>query len=134
REGKTPSLETTHDQEIHLNLQISAFIPEAYVADVHERLVLYKRIANAKFPHDLHELKAEIIDRFGTLPNPTKQLFEMGEIKLNAEKISIKKIDLNGHGGRIEFFDRPNVDPSRIIHLIQTQPKEFRLDGSNRLR
>lgn len=132
--GKKLELEKPLGHGIEVNLGISALIPEDYLHDIHARLILYKRIASAKDSHELSELRVEMIDRFGLLPEPTMNLFEIAELKQLAEKIGIKKIEANNEFGVMEFDEKPNIDPSLIIHLIQHHPKHFQLKGHSRLR
>ncbi|MEO9206194.1 MAG: TRCF domain-containing protein, partial [Gammaproteobacteria bacterium] len=133
--GKKPTLEhLTPERGADIELQIPALIPADYLGDVHLRLQCYKRIASAKTPQELDEIQVEMIDRFGLLPDPTKNLFSMSLLKQQAEKIGIKKIEANNKGGKIEFNKKPNIDPMVIIKLIQTHSKQFCLDGPSRLR
>ena len=134
KSGKKPELEKPLHHGIEINLGISALIPEDYLPDIHGRLILYKRIASAKNSDELSELRVEMIDRFGLLPKPTINLFEIAELKLQAEVIGIQKIEANENFGIIEFEEKPNIDPSKIIKLIQEQPKKFQLKGNTRLR
>lgn len=126
------SISLQSDTEI--NIHAPALLPEDYLADVHMRLILYKRIANAKEKSALKELKEEIIDRFGLLPEETKRLFKVTELKILASRLSIQKIDAGPKGARIDFHAKLNLDPSVIIQLVQTTPNVYKLDGPNRLR
>jgi transcription-repair coupling factor (superfamily II helicase) len=134
RAGKTPNLDQPLELATEVNLRISALIPDEYLPDVHNRLMLYKRISNAKTLEELHELQVEMIDRFGLLPEPTKNLFAVTALKLDAEALGISKIDAGPSGGRIEFGRETKVDPMRIVKMIQTQPRRFKLEGADRLR
>lgn len=134
KQGKQFDIDITKLENSEINLHIPTLIPEDYLPDVHIRLVLYKRIANAKTKSDLDDLQVEMIDRFGLLPDNTKYLFQVTELKLLAEKIGIKKIECTAQGGRIEFQEKPNIDTNRIIQLLQEPQSIFKLDGSNRLR
>lgn len=117
-----------------IDLRITALIPSDYLPDVHTRLIFYKRIANASDADALQELQAEMIDRFGLLPEATKNLFKLTEIKLKAQALGIRKIEAGPKGGRIEFEEQPNIDPMVIIQLIQKQPQNYKLEGPKRLR
>jgi transcription-repair coupling factor (superfamily II helicase) len=75
-----------------------------------------------------------MIDRFGLLPPPTKTLFAITRLKLLAEPLGIRKIEVGPNGGRILFKPKPNIDPLQIILLIQQQPKTYKLDGPDKLR
>ncbi len=132
--GKNPELETSANNGAEVELQTTALIPEDYLFDVHERLVLYKRIANAKTAADLRDLQIEMIDRFGLLPEPTKMLFSIAALKQHATALGIKKIDVHSEGGRVLFESEPNVDLGQLISLIQTQPLVYKLDGQDKLR
>lgn len=134
KSGKEPSLDKPFHYGPEIDLQMAALIPEDYVPDVHTRLVFYKRIANAKSSEALSDLQVEMIDRFGLLPEKTKNLFAVTELKLSAQKLGIHKIDAGPKGGRIEFAEKPNLDPMIIIKLIQKQPAIYKLDGPTRLR
>jgi transcription-repair coupling factor (superfamily II helicase) len=134
KSGKEPDLSVTLARGTEIDLQITALIPESYLGDVHLRLQFYKRIASAKTQLELDEIQVEMIDRFGLLPEPLKTLFAITTIKQAAEKLGIYKIEANAKGGKIEFNDKPAVDPMKIIKLIQTQSEKYRLEGPTRLR
>jgi transcription-repair coupling factor (superfamily II helicase) len=135
KDGKEPDLEKSllhHQSEV--DLRISALIPDNYLSDVQLRLQFYKRIANAKTQAELDEIHVEMIDRFGLLPEPLKNLFSQSEIKLIANTLGIIKIEANDQGGKFEFSEKPQVNPEKIIRLIQLPSRQFRLDGPTRLR
>jgi transcription-repair coupling factor (superfamily II helicase) len=117
-----------------IELHIPALIPEDYLPDVHQRLILYKRIASAPDTDALSELQVEMIDRFGLLPQPVKNLFEISSIRNIAKQAGVLKIDLGDHGGYILFSDAPKIDTGIVIELIQTKSHVYRLDGNNKLR
>ena len=127
-----PEAITTHGPEI--DIQIPALIPESYLADVHLRLQCYKRIASAKTQAELDDIQVEMIDRFGLLPDPAKNIFAIAALKQKIAPLGILKVEANSKGGKIEFNEKPNVDPMKIITLIQNRSLQFRLDGPTRLR
>jgi transcription-repair coupling factor (superfamily II helicase) len=134
KSGKEPELDNALARGTEIDLQMTALIPEPYLADVHMRLQFYKRIASTKTQSDLDEIQVEMIDRFGLLPEPLKNLFAVTTLKQDAEKMGIVRIEANAKGGKIEFSEKPHVDPMKIIQLIQNQSKRFKLDGPTRLR
>jgi transcription-repair coupling factor (superfamily II helicase) len=134
KSGKQPELDAPMDVGPEIDLQSPALIPDDYLFDVHTRLVLYKRIAGAKNEDDLRALQIEMIDRFGLLPPPTKTLFAITQLKLHAEPLGIRKIEAGPAGGRLLFKPNPDIDPVQIILLIQQQPKNYKLDGPDKLR
>lgn len=117
-----------------VDLGTSALIPEDYVPDVHTRLVLYKRIAETREAAELDELKVEMIDRFGRLPTQTQRLFETAGLRQHGERMGIAKIRVSSSSATLEFGPRPRIDPARLIKLIQTQPKVYKLEGQQRLQ
>ncbi len=117
-----------------INLHVPALLPETYIPDIHMRLILYKRIANAENLATLQELREEVIDRFGLLPEPGRLLFQATALKIRATPLGIRKIEVGAKGARIDFVARPDIDPGRIIQLIQSAPRVYRLDGPTRLR
>jgi transcription-repair coupling factor (superfamily II helicase) len=134
RAGTEPDLEDpfTHGPEIEIG--VAALIPEDYMPDVHMRLVHYKRIANCRGRLELDALKIELIDRFGMLPPPLKTLFAITELKLLAEQLGLAKIQAGGENGSITFAERSRVDPTRLMKLIESDSKRYRLDGPYKLR
>ncbi|MGH8119958.1 MAG: transcription-repair coupling factor [Gammaproteobacteria bacterium] len=134
RTGQQPDLDRPLDHGAEINLHAPALIPEDYLPDVHSRLIMYKRIASARSDRELQDLQEEMIDRFGLLPAYTKNLFRVTELKLRANPLGIRKVDLGQEGGRLFFQERPNVDPGRIIALIQGEPQTYRMDGRDKLR
>ncbi|MFG0720711.1 transcription-repair coupling factor [Pseudomonas sp. GLN_6] len=134
RKGEQPNLDQPLGGGPEINLRVPALIPEDYLPDVHARLILYKRIANAVDEDGLKELQVEMIDRFGLLPEPTKNLVRITLLKLQAEKLGIKKIDAGPQGGRLEFAADTCVDPLTLIKLIQSQPTRYKFEGATLFR
>lgn len=132
--GKTPELSAPMHQGPEIDLRISAIIPEDYIGDIHNRLIMYKRIANAKTSQQLKELQIELIDRFGLLPQPVKHLFLITELKLKAEQLGIQKISASAQQGKLDFTEKPSIDPAVLINLIQVHGKRYQMEGPQRLR
>ncbi len=126
--GKTPELDRPLDHGAEIDLGLAALLPADYLPDVHTRLVTYKRIASASDAAELKELQVEMIDRFGLLPEPTKNLFAITGLKLKVQPLGIRKIEAGPKGGRVVFGDQPNIDHMRLISLIQSQPEDYKLD------
>ena len=132
--GKQPDLDRPLDHGAEIDLAAPALIPEDFVPDVHNRLIMYKRIASAANKEELRDLQVEMIDRFGLLPEQTKNLFQLTHLKLKATPLGIRKIEANSAGARLLFDKQPNIDPMKIILLIQQQPRLYKLDGNEKLR
>ncbi|OCG80827.1 TRCF domain-containing protein, partial [Xanthomonas euvesicatoria] len=135
RQGKLPDLDAGEEvRGADVELHVASLIPEDYLPDVHTRLTLYKRISSARDPDALRELQVEMIDRFGLLPDPVKHLFAIAELKLQANALGVRKLDLGENGGRLVFEAKPAIDPMTIIQMIQKQPKIYTMDGPDKLR
>jgi transcription-repair coupling factor (superfamily II helicase) len=131
--GEIPNPDQPLNAGIEIDLGIPAVIPDDYVYDVHLRLILYKRIASAGSGNELDELKVEFIDRFGLLPDVVKNLFQITELRLLAEKIGLEKIDAGDSGARLLFSEKPNINPVKLIELIQTNAKHYKFNGTDTL-
>ncbi len=134
KQGKLPDVDDADRHGADVDLHVPALIPDDYLPDPHARLTLYKRISAARNADALRELQVEMIDRFGLLPDAAKHLFATAELKLDATRLGIRKLDLGDKGGRIQFVEKPNVDPMAVIRLIQGQPKHYKMDGPDKLR
>ena len=132
--GKQPELNTPLNAGSEVDLRIPALIPDDYLPDVQARLVLYKRIASCKNADSLRELQVEMIDRFGLLPAQVKNLFRVTSLKQRAELAGIARIDVPKDSIRVEFTDQPNAEPGRLFEMLQKKPREYQLDGPNRIR
>ncbi|WAC64536.1 transcription-repair coupling factor [Pseudoxanthomonas sp. SL93] len=133
--GHLPDVDLGQERRgAEVELNVPALIPDDYLPDVHTRLTLYKRISSARDRDELRDLQVEMIDRFGLLPDPAKYLFATAELKLAANALGIRKLELGEAGGRIVFESKPNIDPMAVIQLIQKQPKLYTMDGPDKLR
>jgi transcription-repair coupling factor (superfamily II helicase) len=75
-----------------------------------------------------------VVDRFGPLPQPLRQLFQITALKLRLLPLAIERLDLGEAGGRVEFGSTTPVDPLAIVRLVQNQPATYRLEGGANLR
>jgi transcription-repair coupling factor (superfamily II helicase) len=98
------------------------------------RLVQYKRIASAATGEELRDLEVEMINRFGLLAEPTRALFGVTALKLQASRIGVEKLEASGSGGSIRFGRDASVDPDLLIKLVAAEPGSHSLDGPWRLR
>ncbi len=131
--GELPDDDLTDDSGCEVDLGLTALLPEAYVPDIHSRLVLYKRISSAEDEEALRDLQVELIDRFGLLPAETEQLFNLTRLRLRAQPLGIRKLEAGDSGGRLIFTSRPNIDPASLIKLIQGEPAVYKLAGTEKL-
>ena len=134
KQGKVPDPDEALHSGMEIDLGIPALIPDDYIYDIHQRLMLYKRISSADSHDTLDDIRVELIDRFGLLPDYLKNLFAVTEIKLAAQNIGIKSIEATDIGIKILFDEKPNINPTKLIEMIQTQSNRYRFDGKHTLR
>ncbi len=134
RKGKIPDPTNEFDGMVDVNLRIPALIPSDYLPDVQSRLIMYKRLANAETDEALRDLQVEMIDRFGLLPEQTKNLVRVTQIKLKAQTIGITKLEASARSGVIEFSGDTRVEPLTIVKMVQAAPHAYKLEGANKLK
>lgn len=117
------SEDATH---IDIELNIPALLPESYIFDVYTRLTLYKRMNNAKTREALDEIKVELIDRFGQLPEPAQNLLHVLNIKLKAKKLNIASLVMNEEFADLKFKTFSPIFYAQLIKLIQANPSTYR--------
>ena len=134
RNGQEPSLDRLLATQAEVELRIPALIPDDYIPDVNMRLSLYKRIANSKNNNELNEIQVELIDRFGLLPDPAKNLVAVTAIKQRCSKLGIARIEAHALGGAVTFTEHSKVEPMFLVSLLQKQSNTFKLDGPSKLK
>lgn len=134
KEGREPSLDELTQRQVEIDLRIPALLPEDYLGDVNMRLGFYKRIAGAENQQDIDELKVELIDRFGALPNATKNLLHIAQLRLQAKPLQIIRLEATAQGGFVEFSENADLDPTKFLQLIQQSPQVYRFDGPTKFR
>ncbi|MFZ7274790.1 transcription-repair coupling factor [Avibacterium avium] len=134
KDGREPSLDELTQRQVEIDLRIPALLPDDYLGDVNMRLGFYKRIAGAENKQELDELKVELIDRFGLLPQPAKNLLQIAQLRLQAKPLQIIRIEATAQGGFIEFSPKASLDPTKFLQLIQQSPAVYRFDGPTKFR
>jgi transcription-repair coupling factor (superfamily II helicase) len=134
KEGRQPDLDRPLAATAEVELRLPALLPESYVADVPVRLALYKRLAAAPDNADIDALTEEIVDRFGPMPPPATNLLRVSRLKLTARGLGIRRLDLGPQGGYALFEEQNQVDPRAVIRLVQHPDRDYRLEGSLKLR
>jgi transcription-repair coupling factor (superfamily II helicase) len=114
---------------VSLHLGVDIKIPEHYLPEAGDRLVIYKRLAVAREEADVDRLQAETEDRFGRLPPPGRNLFDMGRLRIRAERAGVKSIDLVDDRLQIRFQERPQAEPSRILALVAREGGSLKPSG-----
>ncbi|MCU6433666.1 transcription-repair coupling factor [Undibacterium sp. Jales W-56] len=133
KNGKEPDLAAPLSTTTEINLHIPALLPNDFCGDVHERLSIYKRLANCSKQEAIDDLQEEMIDRFGKLPEPVKTLLETHRLRVAAKPLGIIKIDAHTEAATLQFEPKPPIDAMRIIELVQKN-KHIKLNGQDKLR
>jgi len=119
-----------------INLRTPALLPDAYCPDVHERLTLYKRLANCETAEEIDAMQEELIDRFGELPLQGQSLLATHRLRLMAKPLFIQKLDAAADQITLqfgpEFAKNPPIEPIKIIHLIQNN-RNYKLAGQDKI-
>ena len=135
--GKEPDLDAPLGVTTEINLHVPALLPNNYCPDVHERLVLYKRLANASTDDDLDTLQEELIDRFGLLPEPAEALLACHRLRIMAKPLGIIKIDASDAAIQLQFnikaVAESTFDPMKLVNLLQ-RDRRCRMNGPDKLR
>lgn len=133
KEGREPDMQYPLGVTTEINLHAPSLLPDDYCNDIHERLVLYKRMANCENSDQLDDMQQELVDRFGLFPDPVRTLLECHRLRIAARPLGISRIDATAENILIQFVPSPKVDAVKIIELIQHN-SEYKLSGPDRLR
>lgn len=134
KEGKEPSLDELLREQTEVEMRLPALLPDDYIPDINTCLSMYKQIASVSDKAELDDLKIELIDRFGLLPDATKNLLSVSEMKLEAGSLKVKKIEAHDKGGFIEFYPDADINPMYLVKLLQSQPQKFAMEGPTKFK
>jgi transcription-repair coupling factor (superfamily II helicase) len=133
KSGREPDLAAPLAVTAEVNLHVPALLPADYVSDVHERLVLYKRLASCETLEALDQLREELIDRFGIPPEPARALIDCHRLRVLGQPLGIARIDAAETAILLQFIAKPPIEPARVLKLVQ-QKTHYRLAGQDKLR
>ncbi|HEX6004404.1 MAG TPA: transcription-repair coupling factor, partial [Burkholderiales bacterium] len=119
KQGREPDLTAPLGVTTEINLHVPALLPADYVLDVHERLVLYKRLANCEDEEALNALREELVDRFGPLPEPARALIDSHRLRILGKPLGIARIDATDAAVQLQFIARPPIEPIKVLNLVQ---------------
>jgi transcription-repair coupling factor (superfamily II helicase) len=131
--GKEPDLSAPLGVTTEINLHTPALMPNDYCGDVHERLIIYKRLASCTQTDDLSDMSEELIDRFGLPPLQTQALLACHRLRILAKPLGIVKIDASSEAIQLQFAQDTPVEPDVILKLLQKSPI-YRMSGPDKLR
>jgi transcription-repair coupling factor (superfamily II helicase) len=132
KQGQEPDLMQPLGIATEINLHTPALLPNDYAPDVHERLTLYKRLANGDSLDDITAMHEELVDRFGALPPQAQSLLDSHRLRLLCKPLGIVKLDATAEQIVVQFEANPPIEPMRIINLIQ-KDRNYKLAGQDKL-
>jgi len=133
RLGKEPDMAHPLGVTTEINLHCPSLLPSDYCGDIHQRLVIYKRLANCATLEELDDMHQELIDRFGLLPEPAQMLLDCHRLRIAAKPLGISKVDASSEAIQIQFVTNPPIDPMKIITMIQSK-RHIKMAGQDKLR
>ncbi|WP_283743274.1 transcription-repair coupling factor [Sideroxydans sp. CL21] len=133
RQGHEPDMAHPLGVTTEINLHTPALLPSDYCGDIHQRLVIYKRLANCNTQEDLDDMQQELIDRFGLLPDPAQTLLDSHRLRILAKPLGISKVDASSEAIVIQFVPNPPIDPMKVITMIQSK-RHIKMGGQDKLR
>jgi transcription-repair coupling factor (superfamily II helicase) len=133
RQGHEPDMAHPLGVTTEINLHTPALLPNDYCGDIHQRLMIYKRLANCNTLDELDDIHQELIDRFGLLPPPAHVLLDSHRLRIMAKPLGIIKVDASADAISVQFVPNPPIDPMKIISMIQSK-RHCKLNGPDKLR
>jgi transcription-repair coupling factor (superfamily II helicase) len=115
----------TERVEPEIKLRIPAFIPEDYVKDANQRLVLYKKLTQIGREDEVADILAELVDRYGKPPLAVEYLLELMKLRLVFKRLLVREAEFDGKRLIFSFHEKTPVSPDLIIGMIRTQPKKY---------
>jgi len=133
KQGREPDMAHPLGVTTEINLHSPALLPNDYCGDIHQRLVIYKRLASCASQTELDDMQQELIDRFGLLPEPAQTLLDSHRLRIAAKPLGICKVDASSEAIVIQFVQNPPIDPMKIITMIQSR-RHLKMTGQDKLR
>jgi transcription-repair coupling factor (superfamily II helicase) len=120
--------------EPEINLSMSAHIDEAYVADIDQRLTIYRRLAKMSDLGEIAAMKAELTDRFGALPEVTENLLLKIMLRVLAVRSGVKRLDLVGRQLRLAFSEAHQQQPLGVVQMITSGKRPYQFTPDHQLK
>lgn len=135
KDKKEVSLNDLYASDCEINMHLPSLFPDQYINNISTRLSIYKRLSSCENFEQISDLKIEIIDRFGPLPNEAKNLFEITNLQKIANTLGIKRINADSQGGLIELSEDHKINIDYLVGLISScKHNEYSMSGQNTLR
>ena len=116
-----------------ISIGTKVLIPEDYIPDLTSRLSIYRRIASLQNEDDTNAMMAELVDRFGAIPDSVKNLLQIVELKQLCRRANVLKIDAGEKGFSILFKDNHFANPDALVGWIASQKGQVQLKAAHKL-
>ena len=123
--------EETLDPEIQL--PVVARMPEEYVPDVNQRLVIYKRLSSARDASEIGRIRDELLDRYGAMPPEGENLLEVIRLKIRARKLGVAALQLHGGEFVLQVAESSQIDPQRLVQILTRAGSGMRVTPDHRI-
>lgn len=133
RSGRNMDEDTPDDWSPHISLGTSVLIPESYVEDLSLRMGLYRRLASFESADDIRSFAAELIDRFGPLPQEVEHLIDILYIKQLCKRAGIERLDAGPKGVVFSFRHNVFAKPDALISYISQHTKQYKIRADQKL-
>ncbi|MBU1738634.1 MAG: transcription-repair coupling factor [Proteobacteria bacterium] len=133
RNGEGDSLDSIDEVDPEINLQLAAYIPESYIRDTDQRYIAYRKITACRGEDALDDIRSELRDRYGAIPDETANLLEIVSLKEGLEKLKVKRLDQGDHNLVLSFTEQTRVEPIKLMQLIEASAGAMRLTPDSRL-
>jgi len=132
--GRILDSDVAVDLSTEVNLHVPALLPESYCSGVHERLALYKRLADAPTAEALELLTEELVDRFGELPEAARALLDCHRVRIAARPLGVARVDATHEAFQLQFCEEPADRGQAHCRLRPSPGGQAKLSGSDKLR
>ena len=131
KSGKIPNIDNPLDTITEVDINEVALIPEMYINDINQRLIMYKKIANSEDADSLDNIVIELINRFGNLPKEVYNLIDVTKMKIKYSKIGIKKLTVSKNALRISFQKDAKVNSEKLLNFINNSQNNVSFTKDN---
>ncbi|MFW6412635.1 MAG: TRCF domain-containing protein, partial [Oceanicaulis sp.] len=125
--------EDSKDWSPQINIGAAVLIPEEYVPDLDVRMALYRRLSGLESKQEREGFAAELIDRFGPLPEEVESLMQVVAIKGLCKRAGVAKLDAGPKGAVATFRDHAFENPAELVQLMARRPDDYKIRPDNTL-
>jgi transcription-repair coupling factor (superfamily II helicase) len=126
---------TVHEEFLdpEIRLPVVARLPDDYVPEVSQRLVLYKRLSSARDDHEVNHIRDELLDRYGSLPGEAESLLQVIRTKIQARKLGIAAVTVSRGEIVLSAAESSQIDPRRLVQLLSRPAAGMRVTPDHKI-